>query len=364
MKIMFLSAASSIHTVRWVNSLASKGHEIHLVYLPNHEQKENKISKDVYLHKLKISGNKGYYFNKFELRNIFERVKPDVVNAHYASGYGTLARISRLEPLLISVWGSDIYDFPYKNKLNMMIIKKNLNYADQIASTSYCMAEQIKKVLKEEVNINITPFGVDTNVFKPLENIEKNKNFTFGIVKTLSEKYGIKYLIKSFKLVLDVIEKEKVNIEPILEIYGKGPQEQELKKLSFDLGISEKVKFNGYIKNDRLPVVLNKIDILCLSSILDSESFGVAAVEAMACGIPVIASDVDGFKEVIENNVTGYIVKRKNEEILAEKMYELMLNRKKREEMGKEGIKRVKNLYDWNDNIKNMELIYSECIGN
>ena len=112
MKIMFVSAANSTHTVRWVNALAERGHEVYLVSNRGHEPKEDALNSRVKLYLMKHSGGKGYYLNAGELRKIAKRINPDVINVHYASGYGTLARKARLPKYILSVWGSDVYDFP------------------------------------------------------------------------------------------------------------------------------------------------------------------------------------------------------------------------------------------------------------
>ena len=118
MKIMFVSAANSTHTVRWVNALAERGHEVYLVSNRGHEPKENALNSRVKLYLMKHSGGKGYYLNAGELRKIAKRINPDVINVHYASGYGTLARKARLPKYILSVWGSDVYDFPNKSFVN------------------------------------------------------------------------------------------------------------------------------------------------------------------------------------------------------------------------------------------------------
>src|SRR5690606_26130688 len=113
-------------------------------------------------HELKIPAPYGYYMNIIQLKKILRSIKPDILNAHYSSGYGTLGRLAGFSPYLISVYGSDVYDFPYKKKFNMNIIRKNLNAADALASTSYAMAKQTSKLINYPVtNIHITPFGVN-----------------------------------------------------------------------------------------------------------------------------------------------------------------------------------------------------------
>lgn len=360
MKIVFVSAASSIHTVRWVNSLFEKGIEIVLISLKNHKESVNKINPKIKVVYLPFSGAIGCYLNSFFINKIIKKEKPDLINVHRASGYGVLGRFIKFENKLLNVWGSDVYDFPNESTLKKKILIKNLSSYKAIASTSFCMAEETKKYLKENKEIYITPFGVDTNLFRNL-NYERDKNkIVIGNVKTLSPKYGIDYLIKAIKELENILEKDIFNkIE--VHIYGKGEQEQELKQLAIDLGLKEKIKFMGFIKNTDVPDAINKMDIFVVSS-SSSESFGVAAVEAMACERPIVVSDADGLKEVTVNDETGFVVPRKNEKAIANKLKELILDENLRKTFGKNGRERVLNLYDWNNNVDNMIKIYKEMV--
>lgn len=127
MKILFLSAANSVHTVRWVNALAERGQEVILVSkIDHHEERENSISSNVKVVYLPVKGMRGYYLNAVVLKRLYKKERFDVINVHYASGYGTLARIARLPHILLSVWGSDVYDFPYESRIKEYILKKNL----------------------------------------------------------------------------------------------------------------------------------------------------------------------------------------------------------------------------------------------
>jgi len=154
--------------------------------------------------------------------------------------------------------------------------------------------------------------------------------------------YGIDTVIKAFALFLQRIpSKDDVR----LVIYGKGSKRQELEQLCETLRVDSKVDFKGYIKNSDVPAALNQMDLFCLGS--RSESFGVAAVEAMACQLPVIATDADGLKEVIENNVTGYIVSQDSPREMADAIERLYRNESLRKKLGENGRKRVEELYDW-----------------
>ena len=362
MKIIFLGEAGSIHTIRWVNSLSEKGIEVILVSLKGNFDNVEKISKKVKVIYLPFGTKLGYYLNVFALKKIISKEKPDLINAHYASGYGTLGRLSGFNKKLLNVWGSDVYDFPNESKLKKRIIEKNLKNYTAIASTSYCMAEETKKYLENKSKeIFITPFGVDTEKFKNL-NIEKKENeITIGIVKTLTEKYGIEYLIKAIKELENILDIENYKKIRLL-IYGKGELKNKLEDLTKELQIEDKVIFKGYISNEDVPKALNEMDIFVVPSILDSESFGVAAVEAMACEVPVIVSDVDGLKEVVVNNKTGFVIPKKSPKEIANKIKILIENNDIVKKFKKNARDRVLKLYDWNKNVENMIKIYKELL--
>jgi glycosyltransferase involved in cell wall biosynthesis len=90
----------------------------------------------------------------------------------------------------------------------------------------------------------------------------------------------------------------------------------------------------------------------------NSESFGVSALEAMACECPVVASDADGFTEVIEDGVSGIIVPRRNTEAAAAALQKFIDNPQMKEKMGKAARERVCKLYEWDTNVKQMVEIY------
>lgn len=368
MKILFVSAANSTHTVRWVNALAERGHEVYLASNRDHEPKEDTLNSRVKLYLMKHSGGKGYYLNAGELRKIAKRINPDVINVHYASGYGTLARKARLPKYILSVWGSDVYDFPYESRLKNYILKKNVKSAKMLASTSECMANQLRKVMgNKEMKIWVTPFGVDLNLFNP-DNYSKidNNDFVIGTVKALESKYGIHELIIAFDMLKKQLDSNcnfKKNLK--LFIYGDGSQKRFLDKIIEEKELLNCVFLKGKIPNSEVPKAISEFDIFVALS--QSESFGVAAVEAMAMKKPVVVSDADGFREVIKNEVTGYIVSRAKIEYAEKAMHILALNQELCEKMGVNGRAHVEKNYSWEKNVDTMLELYNkmnEVVGN
>ncbi|MBD5312462.1 MAG: glycosyltransferase family 4 protein [Bacteroides sp.] len=360
MKILLLSDVNSIHTKRWVKALSEKDLEIILFSLsPNNSDFYNN------LHKVKILEGKYEAKNSVlsklrylnivpQLKKLIRQLQPDIIHAHYASSYGLLGALTKTSiPYIISVWGSDIYDFPNIVPFGKNIIRYNLKKADYILSTSHVMVNEIRKYTDKP--IRVTPFGVDTELFKPLCKVNTDE-FIIGNVKTLHPKYGIDVLIKASAIVIKNNPNKKIR----LEIYGEGPQKKELIQLVKSLRIANKVNFRGFILNNKLPEVYNSFSVAV--SLSNSESFGVVAVEAMACGCPVVTSDADGFTEVVENCTTGFIVPKGNPESAAKAIQRFIDAPLLGKAMGISGRKRVLDLYDWNMNVETMLNIYNEIL--
>ena len=361
MKIAFVSAARSIHTVKWVNALARNGHEVRLYSLPDHQNTLKNIDERVTVVYLAKAGTAGYFLNARQLRHEIEKFEPDIINSHYASGYGTLTRLARVHPILLSVWGSDVYDFPQKSPVHKWMVEQNIKKADGLASTSYVMADQVRRVFGYQKEIYITPFGVDCSLFSPGETEEGKKEFCVGTVKALEHKYGINYLIREFGNFLKSIQGEA---DARLVIYGAGSKKDELQHLIDTLGLTERARLCGAVPNTEVPKAIRQIDVFCLPSILNSESFGVSAVEAMACQVPVIASDVDGFTETVEDGVTGYLVPKQDAQAIADRLLELYRDPEKRRSFGRAGRQRVLRLYDIEKNVLELEEFYRQTMKN
>ena len=139
MKVALLASANSIHTIRWANGLVERGIDVSLISLhPKKKSLDGKV--DFYL--LPFGAPIGYLASVFALKKILRRISPDLLNVHYATGYGGLASLSGFSPTLLSVWGTDVYKFPYKSLLARYLVKHNLSKATCIASTSLCMADR------------------------------------------------------------------------------------------------------------------------------------------------------------------------------------------------------------------------------
>ncbi len=352
MRVLFIGSRNSNHTKKWTDTLVERGHDI-LVVCQNEKQEGSVVlNPKLRLHVLKYGGAKSYILNIAELRKLAHKFKPDVINVHYMSGYGLMAELAGLRPLVLNCYGSDIFVAPKKNNFNRWLVKKILLRADAVAATSKAMANETKRIMGiNNKDVTVTPFGVNVNLFKKDEHRIVNDRPIIGIIKYLKPEYNIPLLIKAF-----AITKEKAQIKPLLHIYGSGPLKDEFVALCKELGIYEDVSFFETIPNYEVPKALNTMDIFVNSS--NVESFGVNIVEAMACELPVVATPCPGPKEVIDNGVTGVVLKDWNHEELAEELIKLVENPTLRKQYGRSGREKVLREYDWSKNVELLENVY------
>jgi glycosyltransferase involved in cell wall biosynthesis len=339
-----LAPASVIHTQRWVEALHGRG--VQLVLATQHDPGKWQAPTGVRVVRLPHRGPTGYFRNVPVLRQVLNDVRPDLLSAHYASGYGTTAAWSGFRPWLLSVWGSDVYDFPYEGRLQGWLLRRNLRHADAVASTSEAMAQQVRRLVPEIGPVAVTPFGIDTDRFAPQP--QPHDGIVIGTVKTLALKYGIDLLLHAFAQALATA---RPSAALSLVVVGDGPQRAELAELSRTLGIASQVRFVGAVPHAEVPQWLNRFDLYVAASRLDSESFGVAVLEASACALPVVVSDVGGLPEVVVRGETGFVVPREDAAALANAIERLVAEPGLRRSFGEAGRARVLKHYDWQQSI-------------
>ncbi len=357
MRLVLLAARNSIHTVRWANEMSRRGHEVHLLSL---HSGGDALDPRVRLHTLPIPPPTGYFLNAPGVRRLLGRLEPDIVHAHYASGYGTLGRLSKFHPFVLSVWGSDVYEFPRRSALHRHTLLSNLSSADWVCSTSNTMAEQVQRLCRTVSRLSVVPFGVSVDMFRPRSDLRDSRHITVGTVKALAVKYGIDVLVRAFASARTTLAGRKPELAERLRllIVGDGRDRRSLERLAESLGIGEVTQFTGHVEHAQVPGYLNRLDIFVALSRHDSESFGVAVVEASSCELPVIVSDAGGLPEVVVDRVTGLVVRAEDVEGASRAVAMLAEDPGLRGRLGAAGRQRVLQRYNWADNASLMESIY------
>ncbi len=367
MRILLLADSNSPHTIRWAKSLRNFQNTIGIFTLHFSDQNYYHDMPDIQVISLNFSRELqarketnikkiSYVKALVKIRRIIKEFKPDIVHAHYASSYGFIGALSGFHPFVLSIWGSDVFRFPNYSILHRKLFKFNLAKADKILSTSHIMKEETKKYTKK--NIIVTPFGIDTEKFFPIKTIEnfQEKDFVVGTIKSLETNYGIEYLIYAFKIVRDKFPEKSLK----LLIVGGGSQKHNYENLIQKLDLDKDTTLTGPINHEQIQEYHNMLDTYVAMSV--QESFGVAILEASACGKPVIVSKVGGLPEVVEDGKTGFIVESGDYKSLAKALSKLICEPNLRNEMGRNGRNKVLREFNWNDCVKRMNSIYCELV--
>jgi glycosyltransferase involved in cell wall biosynthesis len=218
--------------------------------------------------------------------------------------------------------------------------------------TSFTATRNILKNYKQK--ISVIPNGIDLSLFKKTRKDTRNKNKLLFV--SLLDKYhsfkGIDYLLEAVKIAKNSIS----DID--LDIIGEGELKEYYQKKSKKLHIQNNVHFIGEVKHTDLVSHYNNASLFILPS-TEIEGFGIVLLEAMACALPVIATDIVGTSKDIKKYNAGIIVKPKDAQLLANAILELLKNQKKAKLMGANGRKLVETNYDWGEIAKRIEKLYT-----
>jgi glycosyltransferase involved in cell wall biosynthesis len=340
--------ADSVHVQRWVKGVSQRGLTLKLISLGGQplESAETII--------FPRHGKHSYLFARQRAVRSAREFKPDLVHAHYAAGFGLWTHGVDFAPTIVSVWGADIMDFP-SNWLKRRLISSILNRAWHITATSQLLRNvslQLCPHCKDKVTV--IPFGVELPAhIKPPPPAPPVK---LCYIKAHRQKYGPGILLRALALV----KKSLPNIK--LTMAGQGEMTSELKMLTGELNVESNVSFVGHVPNEQIFDLLQEHHIMVMPSVMASESFGVAAVEAAACERPVIASNIGGVPEVVLHEQTGLLVTPRDPQELATAILQLAHDEKLRGRFGRAGRQLVIERYQWNRSLDLMCDLYERLI--
>lgn len=237
-------------------------------------------------------------------------------------------------------------------KLYISIEQKLVSNVDKVTAVSNSCAHELKSYYGIK-DVEVVYNGVDTNFFVPSEMRNEDEPYIL-YTGSLDALKGLTDLIRSAKYVCQ----EYQNVEFIM--VGRGPLEKKLKKLVHDLGLEEKICFTGYVNREVLLKYYQNATIFVLPSY--HEGLPTAILEAMACGLPVVATAVTGTSEVILDGETGLLIPPKRPDKLTNAILRLLINKELREKMSKNAKEYVKRNFTWDIIAKNFEEIYVDMV--
>jgi len=349
---------TEIATYNIAMHLARNGHEVHVITT------DERMSS--------ICPEWGFYVHRIFHRNIrfvgvvsfwceiflrLQRIDPDIVHVQSFS-IGIPAVISRKilrKPYVVWGRGSDIYTpWMFKDQISRLVIKN----ADAVIALTDDMKEKMVKIYNKHVYV--IPNGIDFSKFNNLSREDAKKRLKIKkyetiitFVGTLRDIKGVEYLVKAIKI---IICKNK-NI--MLMLIGDGNEKEKLKTLIEKLNLEKHISFVGKVKNEEIPLYMAISDVFVLPSL--SEGFPNVVLEAMASGLPIIASSVGGVPGIITDGENGFLVEPRNPEQIAKNVFLLLKDSLLRNKISQNNKEKAKD-YSWENVVLQLEEVYRNCI--
>ena len=323
-------------------TLALKGHEVHFISYAMPSRLSSYIG-NIFYHEVEMYSYPLFEFPLYSIALTSKMVEVvqfndlDLIHAHYAIPHATSAFLAReiLKSeskdkknikVITTLHGTDITLVGLEPSF-LSTMKFSIEQSDGVTAVSKFLKDKTISSYSVEKDIEVIPNFIDTEKYK--RKTEESSTCFRGNIANKDEKILIHVSnFRPVKRVPDVIKIFSIvrkTLPAKLILVGDGPERSECERLCRELGITEYVKFMG--KQDSLPEILSIADLFIMPS--QSESFGLSALEAMSCEVPVISSSVGGLPELNLHGKTGYIAEFGDVERMAKYAIELLSNEKK-----------------------------------
>ncbi len=316
--------------------LAARGHQVHFIsYAIPHRL--NHFVENIFYHEVEMASYPLFEHSLYDISltskmlEVIEYENLDLIHVHYAIPHAISAYLAKQIrkkmnssiKFITTLHGTDITLMGLEPSF-MPLVKFSIEESDGVTVVSRFLKEKTLTNFNIQKEIEVIYNFIDINKYRPTESKDFRNHIAPNGEKVLvhtSNFRAVKRVTDTIKI-LDIVNKQ---IPARLLLVGDGPERSECERLSRELNLQEEVIFLG--KQDALPEILNAADIFLMPS--QSESFGLSALEAMACGLPVVSSSVGGLPELIIHNETGYIAEIGDVERMAKYVLDLLTNEKK-----------------------------------
>jgi len=256
-------------------------------------------------------------------RLLDQGVRIDLIDAHYVYPDGVAAAMLARHfglPFTITARGSDVTQLP-DFALPRRMIQWAIGQADALISVSAALGQRLIELGADPARVNVLRNGIDTKLFRPVERDSARREI--GLPDGAKLLISVGHLVerKRCHLTIDALT---LLPEIHLALVGDGPERAGLQAQAERLGVAERVHFLGAKPHDALPAYYAAADAMVLAS--SREGWANVLLEAMACGTPVIASDIPGNPEVVQSREAGLIVRENTPAGIAEAARDLFAN--------------------------------------
>ena len=346
----------SIHTKRWVEAMHDRGHDVLLV--TQRPSLTTQVPVFNPYDRLPWRVPKLHHVAAYALtRRAIAAFRPDLVHLHWLDAGPAMIRLARHWPrTVVSVWGRDvIWDGAAPEPAARVARKRALlATAQEVTAITEFHAARTRPLLGAGQRLSVVPWGVDTARFRPRQDGGGGAPL-IGFAKHYLPKYGPEVLLEA------MVRVHARRPDARLVMVGHGDPAP-YRAQATALGLDGVVELRGPATHEAVPELMRGFDVFCMPSVYDSETFGVAAVEAAASGVPVVATRVGGVPEAVQDGITGVLVAPRDPAALATALLALLADPARARRLGEAGRAFVCDRYEWRSNVDAMEAVYDRAM--
>ena len=356
MKILYFSLGYSTHDHRFLKAIFDGGHEVHFVQLEgNQRQVESRSVPENVNQVIWKGGREPFTWSKLpslvmDFKRLLRDLKPDLVHAGPIQTCAFIAVLAGARPLLTMSWGFDLMDDLHKGWMWEFATKYTLKRSTFFTSDANITKDKaVDHGMNPEKTI-VFPWGVDLEHFAKKEERREKEGFVLFCNRSWEPRYGVDVLARAFVKVAH--QREDIR----LLLLGGGSQGAYLRKIFQSGGVDEYVTYGGQISQTELPRWYHMADLYISPSHVDGSS--VSLMEALACGMPCLVSDIPANKEWVFENENGWLFRDGDVDHLAEKILAAMNQREKLPEVGAAARRSAEMRADWKKNAAALMEVY------
>jgi L-malate glycosyltransferase len=362
MKLIYFSLDYTPHDHRFLSALSESEHEVYYVRLQRGARQTESRPVPENIRIVQWAGGQKVFEWKdlprltFDFRRLTKEIKPDLIHAGPIQTCALIAVLSGFRPILTMSWGFDLMKDVHRGwgweKVTQYVLR-NTQYFTSDAQVTRDMAV---KYGMDPAKTVVFPWGVDLNHFTPKNwNTEQPKNgITLFCNRSWEANYGVDVLAKAFV----TVARQRDDVSLLL--LGGGSMGAQIRKILLAGGVEHLVTFPGHINNTDLPRFYHMADLYISPSHVDGSS--VSLMEALACGLPCLVSNIPANKEWVFEGENGWLFPDGDHEALAAKILHVIEQREKLPEIGKNARTTAESKANWHKNVQTLLHTYQLTI--
>jgi len=367
LKIVYVSTDYSPHDHRFLSAIRNGGHEaFHIRLEGNLRQTEDRpVPEGVEI--IRWAGGKAIFrwqdLPKYvlSLRHVIKQIKPDLIHAGPLQTCAFIAVLTGFRPILTMSWGFDLMEDVHKSRWMERVTQYVLRNSTFFTSDAMVTRDRAVAYGMNPEHTVVFPWGVNLNRYTPKDwsspggdELVTDNSFTIFCNRSWEPRYGVDVLARAF------VKAAQSRPGLSLLLLGGGSQGARIRQILLNGGVLDRVTFGGQVSQAELPRWYHWADVYISPSHVDGSS--VSLMEALACGLPCLVSNIPGNQEWVTEGQNGWLFPDGDADALAAKILQIMDQRKSLPKIGRAARAVAEERADWTKNSAKLMQAYRQVL--